>query len=79
MENNYREIIYCNKKYKILQFMSESNTQFNERLDYIKSFKENNIDFKEAVRLSKIWMCITMKKCKYNKETYIMITKNISV
>lgn len=76
MESNYREIMYCNKKNKILQYLSESNTQFNERVNYIKSFEENNIKFEEAVRLSKIWMCITMKKCKYNKETYIMVIKN---
>jgi hypothetical protein len=73
MENNYREIIYCNKKNKILQYQSESNTQFNDRIMYIKSLEDPNIKFTEAVRLSKIWMCITMKKCKYNKETYIMV------
>jgi hypothetical protein len=73
MENNYREIIYCNKKNKILQYQSESDTQFNDRVLYIKSLEDPNIKFIEAVRLSKIWMCITMKKCKYNKETYIMV------
>ena len=77
MENNYREIIYNDKKYKVLQFISESNTQFNDRVQYIKSFEENNIDLKEAVRLSKIWMCVTIKKCKYNKETYILVMNKL--
>lgn len=75
MESNYREIIYNNTKQKILQYLSESNTQFNKRLDYIKSLDGTKIKFTEVIRLSLIWMNITMKKCKYNKETYLLVIK----
>ena len=75
MESNYREIMYNNTKQKILQYLSESDTQFNKRLDYIKSLESTNIKFNEVIRLSNIWMNITMKKCKYNKETYLLVIK----
>jgi hypothetical protein len=70
MENNYIEVIYKNNKYKILQYSSESNIQFNKRLTYIKTYETTDMAFNEVERLSKIWMCITMKKCKYNKDVY---------
>jgi hypothetical protein len=75
MESNYREIMYNNTKQKILQYLSESDTQFNKRLDYIKSLESTKINFSEVIRLSNIWMNITMKKCKYNKETYLLVIK----
>jgi hypothetical protein len=75
MESNYREIMYNNTKQKILQYLSESDTQFNKRLDYIKSLESTKIKFNEVIRLSNIWMNITMKKCKYNKETYLLVIK----
>jgi hypothetical protein len=75
MESNYREIMYNNTKQKILQYLSESDTQFNKRLDYIKSLESTKINFSEVIRLSNIWMNVTMKKCKYNKETYLLVIK----
>jgi hypothetical protein len=49
----------------IIQFISESDTQFKTRLEYIKSL-DKSLDIKEAIRLSKIWYCIKYKYCKYD-------------
>ncbi len=70
METNYIEINYQNKSVKILRYISESDLQFNAKLDYIKKIEKNNVDWKEANRLSKIWHCIKYKKCKYTPEIY---------
>ena len=72
METNYVEINYQNKPVKILRYISESNSQFNAKLDYIKKIENNksNIEWKEATRLSKIWHCIKFKKCRYAPEIY---------
>lgn len=70
METNYIDINYLNKSEKILRYISESNSQFNAKLDYIKKIEKNNVDWKEANRLSKIWYCIKFKNCKYTPEIY---------
>ena len=49
----------------IIKFVEESNLQFYNRLLFIKKLEDNNINKKEAIRLSKIWYCIKYKKCKY--------------
>ena len=70
METNYIEINYQNKPVKILRYISESDSQFNAKLEYIKKIEKNNVDWKEANRLSKIWFCIKYKKCRYTSEIY---------
>ena len=40
MENNNKEIIYMNKPIKILQYLSESNSDFNKRKDASVKLKE---------------------------------------
>ena len=54
----------------ISKFIDESNIQFNNRILYIKKLEENNINLKEAIRLSKIWYCIKYKNCKYSLEIH---------
>ena len=75
MENNYHIIEYLNDKIKILQYLSESNNQFNNRLLYIKKLENNKLNYKEAIRMSKIWYSIKYKKCKYQQEIYNYIMK----
>jgi hypothetical protein len=70
MENNYVEINYKNKPVQILKYISESDSQFNAKLDYIKKIETKDIEWKEANRLSKIWYCIKFKHCKYTPEIY---------
>ena len=73
METNYKRIIYNNEYVNILQFLSESENQFQQRLEYIKSIENENIIWKEANRLSKIWYCIKFKHCKYTPEVYYKV------
>ena len=70
METNNIEITYMNNKVTILKYISESQTQFNKRIEYIRLLEIANVDWKEAYRLSKIWYCIKFKKCKYMPEIY---------
>ena len=67
-----REIFikYNNNFEKIIKFVSESDLRFNKRLELIKIFEKNNIKWKEANKLSKIWYNIKFNKCKYNQDLY---------
>lgn len=78
METHYNNIIYNNKKIEVLQYTSESNTQFNKRLLFIKKMEQENISSKEAIRLSKIWYCIYYKKCEYDYDN-ILIKSNLNI
>ena len=70
METQYKTITYMNQSVKVLQYLSESDNQFNQRLEFIKKLEAANIDWKEANKLSKIWYNITFKNCKYSSELY---------
>jgi hypothetical protein len=70
METNYREINYMNQRVNVLQYLSESNEQFEKKLEYIKKMESKEVDWREANRLSKIWYCIKYKNCRYNPEVY---------
>lgn len=70
METNYKDINYLNNDIKILQLLSESDTQFNKRLEYIRKLEKANIVWEEANRLSTIWYYIKYKKCKYPHTIY---------
>ena len=73
METNYIEIDYLNKKKQILQYISESNNNFELRLNYIRKLEKNNISWNEALKLSLLWYNIKFKNCKYNKELYLKV------
>ena len=73
METNYTEIDYLNKKEQILQYISESNNNFELRLNYIRKLEKNNILWNEALKLSLLWYNIKFKNCKYNKELYLKV------
>ena len=73
METNYVEIDYLNKKEQILQYISESNNNFELRLNYIRKLEKNNISWNEAIKLSLLWYNIKFKNCKYNKELYLKV------
>ena len=73
METNYKSINYLEKSVDILQYLSESDTQFSQRLEYIKLLEKAKVDWKEATRLSKIWYCIKFKNCKYAPEVYYKV------
>lgn len=70
METNYKEINYMGKPVTILQYLSESDRQFNEKLKYIQKLEKAGVEWKEANRLSKIWYGIKFLKCRYAPEVF---------
>lgn len=70
METNYIDINYMKQTIHILQYISESNEQFKKKLEFIKKMEKKEVDWRKAIRLSKIWYCIKYKKCKYAPEVY---------
>ena len=70
METNYVNISYQSKKEKILQYITESNVQFNKRLEYIKLLEKASVSWTDAERLSKVWYCITFRNCRYTSDLY---------
>jgi len=70
METNYVNISYQSKKEKILQYITESNIQFNKRLEYIKLLEKAGVSWTDADRLSKVWYCITFRNCRYTSDLY---------
>jgi len=63
-------IIYLNKSEKITKFISESDQTFNNRIELIRLMEKDNILWKEAQKLSKIWYNIKLNNAKYNNELY---------
>jgi len=61
---------YLDNNEIINKFYSESNKRFNERLKYINILEKNNIIWKDALKLSKIWYNIKYNGCKYNSILY---------
>jgi hypothetical protein len=63
-------IIYLNKSEKITKFISESEKTFNERIELIRLMEKDNLVWKEAHKLSKIWYNIKLNNAKYNPDLY---------
>jgi len=63
-------IVYLDKSEKITKFISESETIFNKRIELIRLMEKDNILWKEAQKLSKIWYNIKFNGAKYNNELY---------
>jgi len=75
METQSKIIKFNNKNETIIQFFSESDEQFNSRLELLKKLEEDNINWKEALKISKIYLNIKFKNCKYTPQVYYMIKK----
>ena len=75
MENNYKTIKYKDSDIKLLQYLSESNSDFDKRLEFIKKLENDNVSSDKAVKLSRLWYCIKNKNCKYPPEIYNNIKK----
>ena len=63
-------IIYLNKSEKMTKFISESNKTFNKRNELIRLMENDNLSWKEAHKLSKIWYNIKLNNAKYNSDLY---------
>jgi hypothetical protein len=74
MEYKY-DITYKGEKVIIYRDISESISRFNKRIQFIKILEEDNITWKETLKLSKIWYYIIFCKIKYNQILYNQIMK----
>ena len=70
MESEYINIEYMGENVEILRYLTESQNQFNARIDFIRKVEKDKVDWTEANRLSVLWHCIIYKKCKYSSEIY---------
>ncbi len=75
METQEKTIKYLDKDEIITQFFSESEEVFNDRLEFLKKLEEEKIPWKDALKLSKIYMNVKYKKCKYTPQLYYSIKK----
>ena len=73
MESQIHQIKYLDKNIEITQYLCESDEQFISRIELIKKLEEKKIDYKQALKLSKIYYNIKFKKCKYTPVVYNMI------
>lgn len=81
METEYIEIKYREQTVNVLKYLSESNSQFEKKLEFIKKMEKKDVDWKEANRLSKTWYCIKFKSCRYLPEVYhkVMLYDKLSL
>jgi hypothetical protein len=65
-----KTIKYLNNNESFVQYNYESNKRFNQRIKFIKILENNNIKWKDALKLSKIWYNIKFNGCKYMPTLY---------
>jgi hypothetical protein len=75
METQVYKINYLDKEEVITKFFAESDEIYNDRLEVLKKMEANNIVWKDALKLSKIYSNVKYKKCKYCPMLYISIKK----
>lgn len=75
MESQTHKIKYLKGEYDIVQYLCESDEQFEKRLKFIKKLEEDNIQWKDALKYSKIYYNSNFKNCKYTPMVYNMIKK----
>lgn len=73
MESQIHQIKYLDINISIIQYLCESDEQFNSRLELIKKLEKKKIEWKQAEKLSKIYYNIKFKKCKYISIIYNMV------
>jgi len=75
METQNHIIKYNNKDESIIQFLSESDEHFNSRLELLKKLEIDKVEWKDALKFSKIYANIKFKNCKYSPQIYYFIKK----
>lgn len=75
MEIQNHILNYNGKNENITQFLSESDEQFKVRLEMLKKLEEDKIEWKDALKFSKIYANVKFKNCKYSPLVYNLIKK----
>ncbi len=68
-------IKFRNNEEKLDSYPSECLTRINKRKKFIKILEENEFNWKDANKLSKIWYNINYNKSKYSQDIYNIIMK----
>jgi hypothetical protein len=68
METNIKKIPYLDSEIEIIQWLSESDTQFAKRLEFIKKLEQKKVDIRQVQKLSNAWYCMKFKECVYKNE-----------
>ena len=77
METQIENITYLDKNETIVKFFTESDEIFNSRLELLKKLEKEKVPYKDALKLTKIYIYVKYKKCKYNPQLYHSIKKYI--
>lgn len=75
METQITTINYMGNDEAVTQFFSESDEIFNDRIEVLKKMEIDNVPWKDALKLSKIYINAKYKKCKYTSQLYNSIKK----
>lgn len=77
METQIETINYLTNNESITKYFSESDEIFNDRIELLKKLELEKIPYKDALKLTKIYINVKYKKCKYNPQLYHLIKKYI--
>jgi len=75
METQIHTINYLNQEVQITQYLCEADEQFASRLELIKKLEKDNVIWKDAHKISKIFYNVKYKKSKYSPMVYNMVRK----
>jgi len=77
METQIENITYLDKNESIVKFFSESDEIFNDRIELLTKLEKEKVPYKDALKLTKIYINVKYKKCKYSPQLYHSIKKYI--
>jgi hypothetical protein len=77
METQIENITYLDKNETIVKFFNESDEIFNSRIELLQKLEKENVPYKDALKLTKIYINVKYKKCKYSPQLYHLIKKYI--
>jgi hypothetical protein len=77
METQIENITYLDKNESIVKFFNESDEVFNSRIELLRKLEKEEVPYKDALKLTKIYINVKYKKCKYNPQLYHAIKKFI--
>lgn len=75
METQIHPFKYLDQDVEIIQYLCESDEQFKSRIELIKKIEKDNVPWKDAHKISKIFYNVKYKKSRYTQMVYNMVRK----
>jgi len=75
METQIHTIKYLDEDVDIIQYLCESDEQFQSRIELIRKIEKSNVPWKDAHKISKIFYNVKYKKSRYTPMVYGMVRK----